>query len=213
MSSLGAHDRKRAGRSRWFDPRLAIGVVLVAASVAGVVAIVSAADRTVTVYAARSMLAIGDVVTAEELIETQVRLGTATEHYLSPGRVPSEGVIVTRVVGSGELVPADAVGDALSEDWASLVIPIAGELPRSLGEGTVVDVWAARESVDEEEAPGIIASKVTVVAVTDNEGMIAGEPVLGVELVVPRDSVARILQSRAAGDTLSLVPSAVALGS
>lgn len=211
MSSLSAKDRGGRARARWFDVRLAIGIVLVGASIAGVVAIVASADRAVTVYAAGSTLAVGDVITADDLVETDVRLGPATGSYLAPATLPGDGVVITRTVGAGELVPVTAVGESRSDDWASVVITVAGTLPRSVGSGTLVDLWAA-SARDSDTAPGIVAAEVTVVRVADDEGMIAGTAVLSVELLVPRDRVARILQSKAAGDALSLVPAAVPLG-
>lgn len=50
----------RSPKSFWFDPRLAIGVGLVIASVAGVYAVVTAADTSKLVYAASSPLSPGD---------------------------------------------------------------------------------------------------------------------------------------------------------
>ena len=42
----------RLSKPSWKDPRLLVGLLLVLASVAGVVALVDAADRTVEAYAA-----------------------------------------------------------------------------------------------------------------------------------------------------------------
>src|SRR5690554_257678 len=209
MSPLSASDQaRRPSRPRWFDPRLAVGIALVVASVAGVVMLVGAADRTDTAYAAGSALAIGDVVRVDDLVETEVRLGAAIEHYLTPSRMPDGEIVVTRTISAGELVPASAVGQAKSTDWASLVVSVSGDLPRSVGAGTAVDVWATGE---ESETPGIVASEATVVAVSSEESMVAGAAVSSVELVVPRDRVARLLQAKAAGDFLSLVPAVIPL--
>jgi len=94
-----------------FDPRLAIGLLLVACSVAGVVAIVTAADTSVQVYAARDPLAPGDRITSSNLEARSVRLDVATALYLAPGDIPAAGFVVTRAVAEGELVPASAVGN------------------------------------------------------------------------------------------------------
>ncbi|QEE60890.1 hypothetical protein FVA74_04315 [Salinibacterium sp. dk2585] len=209
MSPVSAGEQaRRPSRPRWFDPRLAVGIALVVTSVAGVVMLVGAADRTDTAYAAGSALAIGDVLTVDDLVETEVRLGVATEHYLTPARMPDGEIVVTRTISAGELVPASAVGQARSTDWASLVVSVSGDLPRSVGAGTTVDIWATG---DESETPGIVASEATVVAISSEESMVAGAAVSSVELVVPRDRVARLLQAKAAGDFLSLVPAAIPL--
>lgn len=211
MSPLSASEQgRRPSRPRWFEPRLAVGIALVVASVAGVVMVVGAADRTGTAYAAASAFAIGDLVTVDDLVETEVRLGAASEHYLGPGLMPDGEIIVTRTIGAGELVPANAVGQANSTEWASVVVSVSGDLPRSVGAGTAVDVWASGEENDG-KTPGIVATQATVVAISSDDSMVAGAAASSVELVVPRDRVARLLQAKAAGDFLSLVPTALPL--
>lgn len=114
--------KARPRRSFRFDPRLAIGGVLVIASVAGVYAAIAAADRSVLVYAAGSTINPGDRIYADDLQPTSVRLGEAAGRYLLPDGVPSEGLLVTRSVAAGELVPTSAVGSAASiQDRKSVV--------------------------------------------------------------------------------------------
>ena len=106
MTAQHPPGRARRPLSR-VDPRLVIGVILVAASVAGVLAIVSALDRSVTVYTARDTLIAGDVVTARELLQTEVRLGTLLESYLTPESLPAEGVVIARTVDKGDEVVSE----------------------------------------------------------------------------------------------------------
>ena len=61
----------------WFDPRFAVGLVLVVVSVLGVTLLVAAAERTRPVYAATRTLAAGETVDAKDLAIAQVRLGRA----------------------------------------------------------------------------------------------------------------------------------------
>jgi len=211
MSSLTARDRQprdRRARSRWSEPRLAIGLALVVASVAGVLAIVAAADDADTVYAADGTLTAGDLVTADELVERRVRLGELADGYLAPGAVSDEGVVITRTVVKGELVPLSAVGSADDVTSVSIVVSIAGQLPRAVGEGSVVDLWAAGAGDrGEHETPALAAPAVTVVRVSEQEGVVAGAASVTVELLVPRGLTARILESKADGDVLSIVAS------
>ncbi|TQL47479.1 hypothetical protein FB562_0540 [Homoserinimonas aerilata] len=211
MSSLTAHDRQPSGRrtrSRWFDPRLAIGLGLVVASVVGVMAIVTAADDTVTVYAADGTLAAGDVVTSGDLVERRVRLGELTGSYLAPGGVVDDGVVITRTVVKGELVPISAVGSADDVTSASIVVPVLGQLPRSVGEGSLVDLWAAGAGErGEYETPVLVASAATVVRIAEQEGIVSGGASVMVELMVPRGLTARILEAKADGDVLSIIAS------
>src|SRR4051812_7666424 len=91
------------------DARLVVGVVIVAASVAGVVALVSAADRRVGVYAAGSSLSPGDRIDAGDLVERNVALDGADSRYLRVGDLPAGGLVVNQVVRGGELLPRAAV--------------------------------------------------------------------------------------------------------
>ena len=97
-------------------------MLLVAGSVAGVLAIVSAADDSITVLAAPAALAPGDRVGESDLEVRSVRLDLSADRYLVPGDVPAEGVVVTRAIGAGELVPVDAVGEVDGERLAPLVL-------------------------------------------------------------------------------------------
>lgn len=200
----------RPARRFWFDPRFAIGVALIAASVAGVVAIVGAADTRVVVYSARGALAPGDLIDAGDLRSTSVRLDGAAAIYLVPGDVPSDGLVVTRAVGEGELVPASAIGSAAGVLEASVVLSLNGELAASVGPGSVVDVWAARESGGGLfEPPAVIVPSATVVRLVEPDGPLLDGRSGSIEVLVPRDDIARVLEAIANGDAVSIVPSSL----
>ncbi len=202
---------RRTSRSFLFDPRFAIGVGLVAASVAGVVTLVSASDDTIAVYAARASLLPGDRVTADDLVEARVDLGDAGDSYLLVGALPEEGAVVGRAVPQGELVPRSALGAAESEDATSLVVTVEGELPEAVRSGSEVDVWAASSDLDAPEPPAVLVDSATVVRVLEGEGLVVDDSVREVELLVPRDRVARLLEALAADDVLSLLPVSIPL--
>jgi SAF domain len=199
----------RARRQFWFDPRFAIGFILVLASVAGVVFIVSTADATTLVYAARETLSPGDRVTASDLRAASVRLDAVEGLYLLPGDVPDSGVVVTKPVAAGELVPASAVGATAGLSLASVVVALSGELPGSVEPGTTVDLWSSREIENGAFGPPtVIVSTATVVRVVEADGLVAGETV-SIELLVPRLRIARVLEAIANEDALSVVPTSI----
>jgi len=194
-------------RRFWFDPRFAIGVLLIVASVAGVVGIVGAADTSVQVYAAREPLAPGDVIEAGDLASTGVRLDGADRLYLVPGDVPDGGLVVTRAVADGELVPASAVGSTEGVRQASVVIGVNGELAASVGPGASVDVWSARQTgTGQFEPPVVIVSSASVVRLVEEDAFVVDRGSGSVEVLVPRSRVARVLEAIANGDAISLVP-------
>jgi hypothetical protein len=199
--------RERAPRSFWFDPRFAIGIVLVMASVAGVLVVVSSADQTTTIYAARNALSVGDRIGHDDLIEQSVRLGTVSGEYLGADSLPSDGLIVTRTIAAGELVPFSAVGSAAGQRLASVVITVNTQLPQAVDAGSTVDVWAAREVESGMFGPpSVLVPSATVVRVIESDSIIAGSAAVSVELLVPRSRTARMLEALANSDALSLVP-------
>lgn len=197
-------------RRFWFDPRFAIGLVLVGASVAGVYAVVATADTSVQVFATRTALSPGDRVDAGDLVATSIRFDGATRLYLVGADLPQDGLIVTRPVAAGELLPASAVGNAAGERLASIVVEVGGQLPRSVSPGASVDLWAAREGEAGLYAPPVvIVSSATVVRLVESDGIVVSESSGAVELLVPRARVARVLEAIANGDALSLVPTSI----
>ncbi len=202
-----ASTAERPPRSFWFDPRFAIGIGLVVASIAGVVALVSSADRTVQVWAARDALSAGDTVVADDLVLRDVRLGAADDLYLVEDGLPAGGLVLARTVAAGELLPESALGSRDSTRLAAVVVPIRGQLAQSVVAGSVVDVWSAKEN---EEGvfgpPAVLVSSATVVRVLEDDGLIVDGTAAGVEVLVPRARIASVLEGIANDDSMSLVP-------
>lgn len=199
--------KERAPRSFWFDPRLAIGIGLVIASVAGVYGVVAAMDRSVLVYSASSALNPGDRIYPGDLDVSTVRLGETVSNYLRQGDVPSDGVLITRSVSAGELIPASAVGSVASLRFASIVVTVSGQLSKSIAPGTVVDVWSSTLLDDRRFGPPtVLVGSATVVRILDSTGFVSDNRTQAVELLVPRDRVARVLEAVADDDAVSLVP-------
>lgn len=208
-AARGASDG-RPPRAFWFDPRFIIGIALVVLSVAGVSAVVAVADTTVRVYAARSSLSPGDRVNADDFDARSVRLGSLGVKYLEAGDIPRAGFVVTRAVSAGELVPVSAVGDVAATRLASIVVSVNGELARSIGEGSMVDLWSARKTDNSVFGPpSVLVSSATVVRVIAKSGVIADRASQSVEVLVPRSKTASVLEAIANADSLSLVPSSI----
>ena len=201
-------------RSRFrFDPRFAIGLALVAASIGGVSAIVTNADRTTAVYTARIALAVGDRIDGSDLLTTQVRLGSADDLYLTPGRLPTDGMIVTRTIAAGELVPASAVGTRAGEAVTNIVVELSGKPAAAIGPGSVVDVWSSRQTDRGAFGPpAVLVGQAAIVRLVEPVGFMASDGGLSVEILVPKAKVAAVLESVANGDAIAIVPVNTALG-
>lgn len=201
-------ERTERGALR-LDPRLVIGIALIAASTAGVWALVTGLDDSAEVYAARGTLTPGSRIDADDLDVASVRLGASAGRYLVPGDLPADGLVVLRTVEAGELMPRSAV-DALDRTGlATVVVPSRGALPSSLGPGATVDVWAAhRADRDTYEPPAVLVTGAEIAAIQEPEGIVDSGG-RSVELLIPREKVAALLEALAAGDVIDLVPARV----
>ncbi|MCR2764659.1 flagella basal body P-ring formation protein FlgA [Microbacterium sp. zg.B48] len=192
-------------RAFWGDVRFILGILLVIASVAGVWFVVTAARQTAPAFAASRTIVPGEAISSDDVRVVEVALGQVGDAYLSPD-VLADGMVATRTIESGELVPRAAVGDADGLRTTSLVLRSAVDVPASVDAGTVVEVWAAplleRGRYD---APRILVADATVVSVTRDDSMIGGGSA-ALEVVIPRADVAAALAAMADESALSVVP-------
>lgn len=142
MSNTGTPSGLRLRRPSWKDPRLLLGVILVLASIAGVVGLVRAAETTIVVYAAKDDIPVGQSVSLEQLTPVEVKLGAIASRYLAEGSVQSGRVAVQRV-SKGDLVPASSLGSADLLGRSPVAISLQEPLPAEAVAGTRVDVWIA----------------------------------------------------------------------
>ncbi|WP_205739833.1 hypothetical protein [Georgenia sp. SYP-B2076] len=205
---------RRLRRPTWRDPRLGIGLLLVAGSVAVGTWAVRDAAATTDVYAARQALVPGDVLDAEALVVEQVRLRAPEGRYLLAADGPPESSVVIRTVGAGELVPRTAVGRSDAVDLRPVVVPLGLSVPADLGPGTVVDLWltlppvARTASGEPAQAadPALLAADLVVAEVLEDSSMFVGGTGVSVELLVPRLSLPDVLGALASDGQLVAVP-------
>jgi hypothetical protein len=217
MNTEDVPQARRLRRPTWRDPRLGVGVLLVAASVALGTWAVRDAAATVEVYAARDALTPGDRVDQDALTVREVRLGDdeALYHRVADG-VP-DGAVVTRTVGAGELVPRSAVGEADAVDLSPVVVPLGLAVPADLGPGTAVDLWLAPPTpvagAGQREAaapqPTLVAAELVVAEVAKDESVLSGSAGTSVELLVPRLDLPDVLSALSSDGQLVAVPTFV----
>jgi len=197
----------RPPRRFWFDPRFGVGIALVVASIAGVVLLVGSVDDTERVWAARGALSPGDVLDPDDLVVREVRLGATTDRYLLEGGADADGLVVTRTIAAGELLPVAALGEADSVRVAPMVIETSGRLPRSVTGGALVDLWSAAPAEDGGYGPpAVLVGSATVVRVLESDGLIVDESAVGVEILVPKARTALVLEAIAGEHSMAVVP-------
>ena len=132
----------RAGRPGWRDPRLLVGVALVAVAALLGATVVGDQDTT-AVWAARGPLAEGQAVEPGDLVVRELRFADAADasrYVAADGPVP-DGLMLTRDVGAGELLPVGALGDG-TQALLEVPLTVATEaVPATVRAGSVVDVW------------------------------------------------------------------------
>jgi hypothetical protein len=169
----GSPAARRLTPARWRDPRLWVGLVLVAASVLVGARLLAAADDTVGVWAVVRDVSAGAPLTPEAMAVRQVRFTdpVTAAGYLPADRPVPAGAVAGRDLAAGELVTRAAVG---SRGGAAFEVPVVVDdtgAPGDLRAGDVVDVWVAPpEGVDGAQEATRVLTRVPVVAATRSAG-------------------------------------------
>lgn len=212
----------RPTRPRWRDPRLALGLVVVALCAVIGARLVESADDTVGVWVTRGALQAGQPVTAADLSRRETRFQGQSEadRYVSADDELPEAVTLGRPVGAGEMLPRAALRTAASAALTEVPLTLGADAaPASVRVGSTVDVWVtpergARDEAEPSSAAGsparaqLVFDDVSVVSAPD-AGTSLGPAttrsvVVGVETGAPR-RLARSIAALAEGDLLLTV--------
>ncbi len=140
---------QRASKPGWRDPRLWVGVAIIAVSVVGGARLLSAADNTTAVLAVETDLAPGDSITADDVTSREVRFTDDADrdrYILATDSLPA-GSRMTRSIASGELLARSALGTTLETGVIEIPINVdSGQVPPSVGAGSIVNVWVAGDA-------------------------------------------------------------------
>lgn len=142
--ALGTPVTNRLKRPSWRDPRLLVGLLLVLASVAAVVALVAGADRTAEVFVAKRDIPVGQQISGELFELSNVRLNAVQDRYqLATEGLPAGGFAVQRIP-QGELLPKSSIDEAAAVDRNPVPLALEEGLPSGARAGSRVDVWASK---------------------------------------------------------------------
>jgi hypothetical protein len=180
----------RAARPGWRDPRLWLGVAIVAICVVAGARLLGSADDTVAVWAVAADEPAGSTLVSGDLVAHRVRFADAgdLDGYFRVGDPLPDHAGLVRGVGAGELLPRGAVGAA--GDSGLLQLPLAVDpaaVPAAVGTGSAVDVYVVGRGTRRAVDPAPVLSRVTVVAVVAG-GALDGSTEL--TLAVPEQAVA-----------------------
>ncbi|HLR84641.1 MAG TPA: hypothetical protein VK059_06800 [Nocardioidaceae bacterium] len=135
----------RLRRPRWSDPRLLIGVFIVAGSVVAGARVMAAADDTVAVWSIDGDHRAGTPVDRDDLRSVDVHLGSANaQRYVPADESIASGRVWARDVHEGELLGTEATMPPGASAVGELPVIVApGALPADLTRGDRVAVWVS----------------------------------------------------------------------
>jgi len=128
---------------RWRDPRLWVGLVLVAASVVVGARVLAGADDTVGVWALARDVSEGAPLTGDALVVRQVRFSDpeVLDSYLRAGRPVPPDAVLAHDVAAGELLARTSLAGQEAPAFEIPVVVDSAGAPDDLEVGDVVDVW------------------------------------------------------------------------
>ncbi|MDO5495918.1 MAG: hypothetical protein Q4G64_09405 [bacterium] len=191
----------RIRRPSWRDPRLGIGIVLVALSVALGTWAVANAGKTVPVWSVSRTVTPGEVL-QPALVAVDVSPNLEGS-YLSAIEAPAG--VSDRVIHAGELVPASAVVDPAALDIRTVVVAVDAQLSPAVVAGSRVDLWLSPESGEPAQQ---VLEDLVVRALVEQAGALTTRAT-SVELVLTEAQVGTVITAMNEGGNMVIVPRVV----
>lgn len=158
------------------DWKVLAGLGLIAASILIGVVLFRDDDMSVVAWQASRDMPAGVTVTDADFDPVRVDLGEVGGGYATE---PSAGVL-TRPMLAGELLPRDAIGEAVDVEHRMLTLPVEPLHAPDISSGDLIDVWTTNQETGETV---LAISDVYVVSVM--EDMIGAGGESGIVVTVP----------------------------
>lgn len=191
-------EARRLRKPGWKDPRLLVGILLMVASVAGVVALISSLDKSVAMYIAKEDISLGEKVEASRLSVVEVRLDGTAARYAVVGGIP-EGSQANTLIRAGELVPMRALGVPDATGRKPVTIELQQALTQAVVVGTRVDIWSGAKTAatNSYEQPELLLPGAEVSALRPMETGFGGTAGIVVEVLVEDGKLSQLLNALA----------------
>lgn len=192
----------RFKRPGWKDGRLIFGLLLILASVAGIVALISALERTEPMLVPTTNITVGEELDASKFKVVEARLDDLSDAYLMTNHSFEDGARAGTLLRAGELVPVHAVMKTDGSGAKPVTIDLDHTLPQAVTPGSRVDVWSAAKNGpgNTYEVPELLLDSSEVTAVRAAEGNFSSSTKATLEVMVP-DSVLQDLLEALANDS------------
>lgn len=196
----------RLKKPSWKDPRLLIGLLLVLASTAGVVALLESRDMTTEVYSARQDIAVGSALSPDDFLAVPVRLGASAGAYVAVSEGVPRNAVATRLIRQGELVPAAAVGGADELDRKPVGLTVEDPLPTGTVAGDRVDVWVSlRTDTNTYGEPRLLLEAAEVAELTVGQSALGSNTSTLVQVLVDDESMPELLDALSNDASIAVV--------
>lgn len=174
--------------SRWRDPRLAVGALLIVLSgTAG--GMILSGPPTNPVYQAKATVLPGSPLNTSDFVLVDIDPSLA-ELYIGPEDFDGESV-ATSTIHKGELL---AKSNTRSTDASGtrIVIPLGAGVPSQASVGDTVTLWKVdKQNTSGEAKISLLSDKAILVSLSGGEGMV--NTVQSAELLVPKAQAREIL--------------------
>jgi hypothetical protein len=195
----------RLRRPRWKDPRLIIGIVLVLASILMGALLVSRLSATTPVLVARGPIVPGDPLESADLATVELRLGDHRDQYVGTLEAIPDGAVAAAPVQAGELVPVSAVGQSADVPLRPVVIPVEATVAESVVPGASVELWHTSPAVADGGSGEAELLVPDAIVRRIDEGSSLGMRSMSVEVLVPAESLAPVLEVLAEDERLDVI--------
>lgn len=193
------------------DPRLLIGVVVMALSVLIGAAVLGGHSDARTALVLRHDVLAGASLGPADLRTARVEFvgsRTAASYFLD-GDQPAAGIHATRALSAGELLPRAAVTTTTAAPRLEVALSIGvDDLPTTVVQGSTVDVWVVPEAAKSQIAPRarLVLAKVPVLHIAHQAGSLAPQAsrqvIVGLSAADEQRTLAGALGSVASGRVL-----------
>ena len=183
---------------------IAVGLILVILSGLGVWLTIQVNNHTEEFLITEQSLASGAEVGAGGFRAVRMNLGASANLYLKPGDADKAAYLLVGI-NAGELVPKSFLSTSALDSRTPVVITSKMPLPAKVKIGDLVDIWVSKVTANNQfAAPVQIVIDAEIADIVDASG-IMNDQAQQVQVLVPDESVAAIVDAIASKNVLSLV--------
>lgn len=199
----------RFQRPGFKDPRLLIGLLLIAVSIVAVIGILRLGNKTAPYYKANRDISVGEKISAGDYSLIDVRLADAENLYVSEQQGIPEGAVATSRIASGQLLPSASISTQNTDGRRLATVTVDSAYASTLTAGTQVDVWvsAKQDGAGNSFAdPTVVMEGAEISKISNEETLMGGTGKSAVQLLVSEDALGTILRAINNEEKINLVP-------